>query len=624
MSFRAKRSAAEESLPLLAVLLLASFLRLYQLNTLPISLFGDEIDVGYHALSLWTTGKDYLGNSLPTYIQSLAEHRAPLLMYVTAPFVGLLGLSAFSVRLPVALLGILNVAQIYFLTNLLFSKQTLNHLACRQAGVQGDEKRHAGLDPASAFSNPGLIAAAILAITPWHIHYSRAAFESTLLLSLILCGTYCFLKYLQSPKFLYSLFPVPFALAFYTYSTANVFVPLFALVLALINIKKILPLLRGRPRGGSYFSLFLGLILVIPILYQILLGPAASRFQGISVFTDTRITDTIVTLRTEPWATSSLERLFHNKLTATFAPIAKNYLESFSPQFLFIHGDLFNRHSVTTYGELLAITLPFLILGFVFLVIEILNNNPSPAKGRAQGGVSKQSALLLLFWFFLSPLPSALTREGGMHATRLFLMVPPLIIITANGFITFIEQINKYYPSLAKGRVRVGFLLTVICLLTTVNFASYWHYYTTHYRYLSAPIWQSGYEEIFTQLQPRLASAKRVFINNTHEPSLLRFAFYTKLPPRQFQADFKGDVPTDQLLPHFNGFQLGDKYYFGRVDKYENLSSLLQPGDIYLAVQLDEVPGDWDWSKTPPAGLKTLDLVKNPRSQPQFYLLTHD
>src|SRR3989304_7656015 len=112
-------------LPIIIVLLIPLSLRLYQLGSLPTSLFGDEVDVGYHAWSLATTLRDYRGNFLPTYIQSLSEARAPLLMYLTAPFVGLFGPSNFSVRLPSALMGVASLYLVYLVTNLLFCKKKL-------------------------------------------------------------------------------------------------------------------------------------------------------------------------------------------------------------------------------------------------------------------------------------------------------------------------------------------------------------------------------------------------------------------------------------------------------------------------------------------------------------------
>jgi len=87
---------------LFLILFLASFLRFYNLPLL--SLFGDEVDVGYHAYSLLQTGKDYMGQLLPSYIQSLAEWRAPLLMYASIPSILIFGLTEWGVRVTPAFL----------------------------------------------------------------------------------------------------------------------------------------------------------------------------------------------------------------------------------------------------------------------------------------------------------------------------------------------------------------------------------------------------------------------------------------------------------------------------------------------------------------------------------------
>ena len=42
---------------LIAILIVASVLRLWGLNKVPVSLFGDEVDVGYQAYSILKTGK---------------------------------------------------------------------------------------------------------------------------------------------------------------------------------------------------------------------------------------------------------------------------------------------------------------------------------------------------------------------------------------------------------------------------------------------------------------------------------------------------------------------------------------------------------------------------------------
>jgi hypothetical protein len=541
------------NLILVGILSIAAFFRLFNLSTLPISLFGDEIDVGYHAWSLITTGRDYLGQLLPTYIHSLSEWRAPLLMYLTAPFVGFLGPTTFAVRLPVALLGVASVYLLYLLVKHLSKNTTL-----------------------------ALISALVLALTPWHIHYSRAAFEAVPLTFLILWGTYLFVK----EKYFASL--IPFVLTFYTYSTANIFTPLLVLGLLIIYRPK-LNLKR------NWFRLILPVILVLPMAYNVLFGQAAGRFGLISVFIDQKIIDQLIIKRTDPWIkTSPIETIFHNKYFAYATAISSNYLTAFSPQFLFLKGDPFFRHSISEQGELLWICLPFFLLGLFTLFKHF----------------SDKHHKLLLLWLLLSPLPSSLTQGGGDHATRLFLMVPPLVIITAIGFWEFITRIKFKKIS-----------IFIISSLFILAFANYFHQYSIHYKYDSARFWQYGFDSIFTQLKSAIPTARNIYINNTYEPSLLKFAFYTQYPPAKFQKDFRGDQPGSYNIGIFNGFRFGDNYYFGQVGNLDGLDKLLQPGDIYLAAQMKEIPGDWDWSKTAPFGLQTIGFTRDVLGQPLFTIV---
>lgn len=517
---------------LFLVILLSSILRIYDLSNLPISLFGDEVDVGYHAWSLITTLKDYTGHLLPTYIQSLSESRAPLLMYVVAPFVGILGPSAFSVRLPVAILGILNIFQIYFLGRSLFPKTKVPIL--------------------SAF---------LLAIMPWHVHYSRAAFEVTLLLTLILAGIQLFISGQKRPLFFF-LSPLFFILSLYTYSTATLYSPLVFIFLLWIykpkiDIKKSAPLL------------ILYSFILFPLFFSLITGRASNRFSQISIFNDRTILDSVVLRRTTPWAKVDIvERLTNNKFLSYAGAWAGEYLKSFSPQFLFISGDSEPRHSVPGFGELLIFSLPFLLIGLL------------------------KSNKFLIGLLLISALPASLTIGGGTHATRLSLMIIPLVVLTALG----LSKFKKFTP--------------VVCLILLGNLFIYWSTYTKDYRYASARAWHYGFQQVFEKYKD-LKPAGLTFINNTYEPSLLRFAFYTKLHPRQFQKQFTTDIPSENIVPGFDGFKL-DSVYFGQARNFADFQELIKnTNNIYLAAQLKEIPGNWDFSKTPPAGLVSLFQQKN-------------
>lgn len=537
------------------ILGLAFFLRLYQLGSLPISLFGDEIDAGYQAWSLATTLRDYRGHLLPTYIQSLSEWRAPLLMYATAPFVGILGPSNFSVRLPSALLGVASIYLIYLVSRRLFP-----------------DKKYLGE-----------ISALILTLSPWHLHYTRNATEQALLFFLVLFGIYLYLKNISAKKYS-AVFIIPFVLTFYTYSVANLFIPFLALILLISSPLDWKKVWQKNFVVGTLFSI----ALFIPICYQILFGQAAGRFKQINITNDPKIVESVILDRTQPWVKNqSLETVFHNKYLAYAQVFIGNYLTSFSPNFLFLHGDPNYRQSIARFGEVLITMAPFLLLGFVSLFKK----------------ENRQSNNLLLLWLFIIPLPSALTIGGGDHASRLFLMNFPLTIIIALGIVSM-------------GR----FILPIVVLLS-LNFVPYWYQYSSNYRYDSTAYWQYGYEPLFGLLKPYLDGNRRIFINNTANPALYRYAFYTALPPKEFQKLFKEDTSTPDIVKGFDGFRFGDQLYFGKVQKMELIQKILNSGDIYVAAQKEEVPFNEDWSTRPTDGVVTLGTVKDFRGNPLFYIL---
>src|SRR3989338_11468794 len=87
------------------ILALSLFLRLNQLGTIPSSLSDDEGRLVYNAYSVWQTGKDVNGIFLPPVFLNSGYAFNPIPIYVTSPFVGLLGLTPFASRLPFAIAG---------------------------------------------------------------------------------------------------------------------------------------------------------------------------------------------------------------------------------------------------------------------------------------------------------------------------------------------------------------------------------------------------------------------------------------------------------------------------------------------------------------------------------------
>ncbi len=147
MSIKYQVSSIKVSLIL--IILLAGLLRIPAIGEYPAGLNADEAAIGYNSYSLLQTGKDEYGNSWPLSFVSFGDYKPGLYFYMVMPFIAALGINEFAVRLPSALFGIGTVLLVYFLAKELFNQK-----------------------------GAALASALLLAITPWHIHFSRGSWET--------------------------------------------------------------------------------------------------------------------------------------------------------------------------------------------------------------------------------------------------------------------------------------------------------------------------------------------------------------------------------------------------------------------------------------------------------------
>lgn len=88
--------------------------RLLFLTSLPAGISAEEALLGVQAKALWQTGGFLFSGTLSTALEQWAGNAGSILLAViTAPFVGLLGMTALSVRLPLALLSCAGMAAAY-------------------------------------------------------------------------------------------------------------------------------------------------------------------------------------------------------------------------------------------------------------------------------------------------------------------------------------------------------------------------------------------------------------------------------------------------------------------------------------------------------------------------------
>ncbi len=522
-------SALNLPVKLAVLLLLASLLRLWDLGTLPNGLHWDEMDTGYQAYSLLTTGKDYFGNFLPAFPHSFADFRTPVFIYSAVPFVASLGLSAVSVRLVAAVWGLLSIILIYLLVR-------------------------------------DWLAPLIFALSPWHLQYSRKSVETMSLTTCFLLGLVCFQRGLRQPKWLI-LSALSFGLAMAAYSPGKLFVPLFLLALLFIYRKSLLAVPKKYLAISTIVMAFFGILVYGDALF----GKSGTRFHNVAIFTDPTIATEINYQRqlsaessgrprTVGMSPSLLDKLLHNKPQVWVNSFLTNYLRTWGTDFLFIKGDPEPRHSPSrdSIGMLHMVEIiPF----FVGLFVLLRTNN--------------QLTKSLGTWLLLAPIPSALTRDGGVHAARLLILFPALAWTITLGLRRFPRS-----------------LLTTYYLLFTISSFYIFGYYFTHYRFESAKPYQWGYSDLIKTALAKESQYDRVIIDVAHDSPLMAYLFVTKFSPRQLQA----------LYPLQEQILTGDSraLVFGKIWLLQpggrNWTDITLPGrNLILASadqsQLDKIPG---------------------------------
>jgi len=554
---------------------------LWQLDKVPTSLFGDELDVGYQAYSILHTGRDYYGNFMPLHFHSLAEWRTPLYLYSVVPTVALFGISPLGVRLPAAIFGIAGVAAMY----LLVRKIRIDYLEIKNYKLE-------------------LVASLLLAISPWHIQYSRAAFEVTEMIFFLLLGLYLFFVSIKGNGRWLWVSLASFLLMSWTYSTAKVFTPIFLSALFLLYRKKIFTL----PRKQLIYSIITGLILGVPLLYSILLGGGSQRFGYIGVFSDPTTETQIGAVRQqlalsrgesgfglEP---SFSDRIFHNKFTVWGDKVFKNYFQSFSTDFLFNNGDINPRHSITGQGQLYRVEVITLIIGLIYFF---------------RSKIDKRFKTLIVVWLLGGVLPAALTRDGGNHATRLILILPVLIFLISYGIVSLSKIIPK---RLAKVALVTYYLLLLTC------FAFYQHNYWNIYPWGSERWWHYGWQETIQSMKEVEGNYDRIIISTSDEPPWIFFAASYQYPPADWQENFPlgNDVELSGIgkVSHIHQFYFGSPeeggvYDWGKVltDKDLYVASAKEV-NVNLIIEPERTPND----------LNLVKAIAYPSGEPAFYLFS--
>ncbi len=511
------------------IVILAAFLRFNQLGVNPPSLTWDEVAWGYNAYSLGIDGRDEFGRFLPhNYLESFGDFKPPVYAYLDILPVKAFGLNEFSTRFPSALFGVLTVLITYFLTKRIFSS--------------------------SKYSEQyALLSSLLLAISPWHIMLSRAAFEANVASFFLITGIWLFLEAIERRSWLLYLSAISFVLSVYTFNTTRIVSPLIIGALAVLYWRKLFTIKKQVIIAG-----FIGILLLLPTLSFLFSPQAKLRFAEVNIFSDPKVVQTanqeIQNDNNARWS-----KVLHNRRVEYTLSYLSHYLDNLTPQFLFLTGDGNPKFSIQSMGQMYLWELPFLIIGILFLF-------------RKREGNWK----LIPLWLLLAIVPAATARETP-HALRTETTLPTFQILVAYGVATAVVLLNKLsdkYDVLVKG------FFGVLILFALFNFAYYLEDYYTHYAAQFSSEWQYGYKDAITYINQVDNQYDAIYLTDTLGRPYIYTLFYKQYDPKLFrqQAIVHREAAGFVTIYGFN------KYYFDRSllpkDKSKKVLYIDAPKDV--------------------------------------------
>jgi 4-amino-4-deoxy-L-arabinose transferase-like glycosyltransferase len=491
---------------LIIAVLFSALIRFYKLADVPVSLYWDEVSQGYNAYSISQSLRDEFGVFMPLLFRAFDDYKMPLNIYLTAASIKAMGLSDFAVRFPSALLGTFTVFIAYFLVAQIF----------KRSGWQTGEKCGRQI---------ALLCSLFLAISPWHIQFSRGGFEANIALFFIVLGSYLFLKGLEEYKF-YICSLISFVAASYSYRSIEIFLPILLLGFLIVWRKELMR--YGIIKIG--LGLFLLGILITPILIS-LLREGSARFNQTSISTEVNK----LSLSNFKKGVNINRKIIYTEV------FFQNYLSQFSPQFLFISGDPNGRHSPRGMGMLYLWEAPFLLIGLYIL----LKRFSFPAKSS------------VLIWLLASPLPAALSTPAP-HALRALNILPMPQILTAIGVVAIYFILKRNMRNFYLG------IISIFILFFCIRYGNLYNYTNTR---SNVADWGDGYRQLTEYIFAKESSYDRILISGHYWEPYVYFLFYKKYDQKIYQKSGTS-----------NGFA---KYIFGGTswDKDKNSQEL---GNINL------------------------------------------
>lgn len=502
------------------ILLLALFLRSYQLAKVPPSISIDEMAFGYNAYSILKTGRDEYGAFLPITLRAFDDYRPAVLSYIIIPFIKVFGLTAFGIRFPSVVLSLITLFALYRITLLLFIVNPADNKSPPKKQFTKNQKIIA------------LLVIFLYAISPWNIYLSRLALDTNAGLMFFTIALWIFLEYLASDKFfiLISSFII-FAVSFYSYNGIKLFIPFFVILLLLVFYKKVLK----RKKEFITAIILMGIVLS-PILVTYLNKNNLVRFTSLNFSTQEQPIILQTSSQRLLYENNDITgKIFDNRRIAIVPLLINNYLVNIDPTWLYADDYQHEDYKTPDFGLFYFFECILLLFGLYYCIKDKI--------------IPANIFILLILWIIFSIIPAAVTYDTP-SAVRIYTALPAFLIIEGYGLFYLLNWIRQQYSYIKNSL----YFITVVIIV--ISFAWFAHAYYVLLPFQLSQNFSYGVSNAIVYAAQQESSYKNVVISNRGdlEFSYIYYLFFTNYDPGTYLKNGgtgSGNFSANHLIGKF-------------------------------------------------------------------------
>lgn len=485
------------------IVVIAAFLRLWKLGSIPLGLAPDEASIGYDAYAIAKFGVDRNGYAYPVYpITWGPGGGSPLLIYLNVLTIKLFGTGIVKLRMIPAICGILTVVLFFFILKELTEKNT--------------------------YSNEiSLFGTAFLAVCPWHVILSRWSLDSNIMPFTLGLAIYLFMLGIKRNSTLfYCLSAGMYSICMYSYGSATIVVPLHLLLICIICLrKKVLSVKQLIASGVTFMVIFAPLFVFYAVNYLGLPEIITEHFC-INKFTASRTGEVFLTP-----GPGFFGQLLENAKTLLIALTIGDKNEMLC-------------HFYPGYWMLYVFTFPIVFIGIAIGIKELFargaksagdgevaedadDSADANASGATKYAMNAVWSMLLISCFIMAIAIKA-------DASRMVMMYLPLIFYFVKGAEYIYKNVRKCF-----------YALCVVVLLAAISFSKD---YFTDFSNKAADVFMPTYGDAMVRAAQIAGDDRTVYstYDGLSSPFMLAL-YYTEYSPVDFHNTVVYKDPEDEF-----------------------------------------------------------------------------